>query len=354
MTRGLYQGWIGWRNLGDEVMFEACRRCLPRIRWTAIPFGDVPPPRPVAARLRSAGARFAARLRPGSVAMLGGGTIVNRTPAWLEQYRRLARTVGRPVPVFAPGVADPAFWSGVAGWRDRRAEWRAALAPLPVIGVRGPRSKQLLDEAGCANVVVAGDPGLAFHRGATPVPDAPRRTVALNAGRAQGRVWGGEDRMLAALAGAARELSGAGYAVRVFAVWDRDVPVCHEVARAAGLPPDAVDPLLVEADAALRYLDAFDVVVSVKLHAAVLAAAAGVPFVAVEYQPKVRDFTESIGWGRRTLRSDAVAASDVARAVRATDDDLAAVREGLAARVSEVAEGLRAYARQVEALLLAP
>jgi polysaccharide pyruvyl transferase WcaK-like protein len=334
-------------------MFEACRRCLPRVRWTPIPFDDIPPPRSLSARVRNRYARQVAGLFGDSVAMLGGGTILNRIPAWLEQYRRLCRTVRKPVPVFSPGVADPSFWSGTAGWRDTRAEWRAELARLPEVGVRGPMSKRLLDEVGCRNVVVAGDPALAFHRGAVPAPPVGRRTVAVNAGRSKGEVWGQEDRLVATLADAARRLVAAGYDVRVFPVWDRDESVCHEVVRAAGLPDDAVDPLLLEADALLQYLDGFDVVVSVKLHAAVLAAAAGVPFVAVEYQPKVRDFTESIGWGRFTLRSDAVEATEVERAVREIHDDLAAVRHRLDARVTEMAEQFRAYARRLEELLLA-
>jgi len=353
MRRGLYQGWVGWRNLGDDVLFEACRRCLPRIRWTAVPFDDSAPPRSLALRARARAARAGARLLGGSVAILGGGTLLNRTPAWLEQYRRLRRDIGRPVPVFAPGVADPAFWSRIAGWRDTRAAWRTELAALPRVGVRGPLSKRLLEEVGCRGVVVAGDPGLAFHRGVTPGPAAPRGTVALNAGRSKGEVWGSEDRMIAVLADAARRLAGAGYDVHVFPVWDRDASVCHAVARAAGLGDDAVDPLVADAAGALRYLDAFDVVISVKLHAAVLAAAAAVPFVAVEHQPKVRDFTESIGWGRFTLRSDSVEAAEVERAVREISADHAALRARLDARVGETAEGLRAYARQVEELLLA-
>jgi polysaccharide pyruvyl transferase WcaK-like protein len=304
-------------------------------------------------RLRSRYAQQVARVFGGSVAMLGGGTILNRIPVWLEQYRLLCRTVRQPVPLFSPGVADPSFWSGTAGWRDTRGEWRTELARLPEVGVRGPLSKRLLDEVGCRNVVVAGDPALTFHRGTAPVPRAGRRTVALNAGRSKGECWGSEDRMIAALADAARSLVASGYDVRVFPVWDRDESVCHELARAAGLPADAVDPLLLEADAFLRYLDGFDVVVSVKLHAAVLAAAAGVPFVAVEYQPKVRDFTESIGWGRFTFRSDTFEGTDVERAVREIDDALAAVRDRLDARVREMAEGFRAHARRLEERLLA-
>jgi polysaccharide pyruvyl transferase WcaK-like protein len=213
-------------------------------------------------------------------------------------------------------------------------------------------SKRLLDEVGCRNVLVAGDPGLTFHRGPAPSPPAGRRTVAVNAGRSKGEVWGSEDRVLATLADAARRLVAAGYDVRVFPVWDRDQAVCQELARAAGLPGDAVDPLVLQADALLRYLDDFDVVVSIKLHAAVLAAAAGVPFVAVEYQPKVRDFTESVGWGRFTFRSDTLEGADVERAVRVIHDDLAAVRHRLDVRVTELVQGFRAHARRLEDLLL--
>lgn len=352
MTRGLYLGWIGWHNLGDEVMFEACRRCLPRVRWTALPFDDIPP-RGFRLRLRDHYARAVARLAGDTVALLGGGTIVNRTPAWLAQYRRLGRLARTPVPVFGSGVADPAFWSGRPGWRDTRAEWRAELARLPRVGVRGPLSRRLLEDAGCRGVVVCGDPGLAFHRGPGATAPSERRRVAINVGAAQGAVWGSEARMLAELAGAARRLAAAGYDVRIFPVWDRDVAVCRVVARQAGLAEAVVDPLLRDAADALSYLDRFDVIVSVKLHAAVLAAAAGVPFVAVEYQPKVRDFTASIAWERFTLRSDAFAAADVERAVREIAGDLAAVRQHIGARVGELAESLRAYAAATEALLLA-
>jgi polysaccharide pyruvyl transferase WcaK-like protein len=350
MRRGIYQGWLGWRNLGDEAMFEACRRCLSRIRWTPVSFDDRRPRRLTVA-IRSLWVRLVA-CRFADVAMLGGGTILNRTPAWLEQYRRLCRTVGKPVPVFAPGVAHPAYWSGIEGWRDNRAEWREALDALPVVGVRGPLSKRLLDEAGFRNVVVAGDPALAFHRGAVPPPPPGRRAIAVNAGRSKGLTWGSEDRALAALADGTRRLAAAGFDVRVFPVWDRDAAACREVARAAGLPDEVVDPLILDADGFLRYVDRFDVVVSLKLHAAVLAAAAGVPFVAVEYQPKVRDFTESIGWSRLTFRSDAFEGAGLERAVREIYDDLPAARNRLDARARELAETFRDYARRLEESLL--
>jgi polysaccharide pyruvyl transferase WcaK-like protein len=113
-----------------------------------------------------------------------------------------------------------------------------------------------------------------------------------------------------------------------------------------------VDHLLLDPDAFVDYLHGFDVVVSVKLHAAVLAAAAGVPFVAVEYRPKVRDFAESVGAVERTFRSSEIEGDELARAVLRLHGDVGAVRERLEARVAELSETFRAYAHRMERQLL--
>jgi polysaccharide pyruvyl transferase WcaK-like protein len=352
MKRGTYQGWLGWRNLGDEAIFQACRRSLSHICWTWIPLEDACPP-VLFTTIRYLWTRHVIGHLVDQVGILSGGTIINRTSAWLDQYRLLRKMVNKPVPVFSPGVADPSFWSRIRGWRDTRAGWRGELAGLPEVGVRGPSSKRLLDEAGFHNVVIAGDPALAFHRGPTPPPSVRRRAVAVNAGRSKGQMWGSEDRAITALADGVRRLAAARFDVRIFPVWDEDEPVCLEVADAAGLPRDVVDPLILDAEAFLQYLDNFDIVLSVKLHAAVLAAAAGVPFAAVEYQPKVRDFTESIGWEQFTFRSDCFEGADLARAVQEIYDNLAVCRERLAVRVGGLAEGFRAFARRTEQFLLA-
>ena len=350
MIRGIYQGWTGWRNLGDEAMFESCRRALPHIEWTPRPPFDACATLP-AARLQASWRRSVERLVGTGPALLGGGTLINRTPEWLHEYRRLRRGARRPVPVFSPGVANPEYWSGRPGWKDTRSGWRDALADLPEVGVRGPLSKALLDEAGVRNVSVTGDPALIFYRGLRPHSDG-RRRIAMNAGRSNGAMWGSEDRLIAGLADGARRLAASGFDVRLFPVWDRDTPVCHEVACAAGLPPESVDPLILDPEAFIAYLDRFDVVVSVKLHAAVLAAAAGVPFIAIEYRPKVRDFTESLGWAAQLFRSSQVDGNGLTRAVLDLYDDLVAARTRLQARVAELSQTFRAYACRVEHLLL--
>jgi polysaccharide pyruvyl transferase WcaK-like protein len=352
MTRGIYQGWTGWRNLGDEVMFQACQRELADIRWKAFSLRDSVPSTHSIAGAADSSLRRLQTFFWGQTAIFGGGTLINRTPAWLEQYRLLRRSIKRPVPVFSPGVANPMYWAKKKGWRDTRAEWKAALSDLPLIGVRGPLSKALLDDAGFRNVVVTGDPALSFRR-SVAAPPVRNRVVAINAGRSNREMWGSEDRMISAISDAARGLTTRGFEVRIFPVWNLDEPVCYEVARNAGLPKDAVDPLILDGDQFLRYMDRFDVVVAVKLHAAVMAAAAGVPFVAVEYRPKVRDFTESIGWGSQTFRSDQVQGSALERAVQEVYDDRDEMVARMDSRVLELGERFRGYMHRVQELLLA-
>ena len=74
------------------------------------------------------------------------------------------KRTGTLVPTFGSGVINPEFWlTREDDWSDRRQEWVSVLGELPVVGVRGPISKMLLDDAGAHNIVVSGDPAVAFH-----------------------------------------------------------------------------------------------------------------------------------------------------------------------------------------------
>lgn len=346
MRQGLYIGWVGQGNLGDEAMLEACRRLLPRREWRPVPLRDAHCRVLLRGRARRLLRAAASRAR-GDVGLLGGGTLVNGGRPWLIRYRGLLRQTGRPVPVFATGVCDPAF---CAGREDDRAEWVQALRALPAVGVRGPRSLRLLREAGLRNARVTGDPALAL-RNPDPAPeDAPERQIGFNVGTAQGQLWGREPEALAVLAEALRRLLRDGWQARLFPVSADDESVCRETAQAAGLPDSAVDPYCADPARFLAGLRRFQMIVSFKLHAAVLAAAAGVPFVAVEYQPKVRDFTDSLGGSAHVFRSDRLDAGSLVRSVRTLHDGLDSARDRLASRVAELRESLLAYAGEIEGM----
>jgi hypothetical protein len=349
--RGVYIGWVGHRNLGDDAIFHVCRTLLPEIAWT--PDRSLWRRDPSLADVRNRIVHRLANRRNDEVAILGGGTLIAGGWLWIQQYAAFRERTRRPVPVFSPGVEDPVFTPANDTWNSQLADWLEALRELPSIGVRGPRSLQLLRDAGLRNVRLTGDPALAMHRGLGSAPPPERRIVAINAGRSAGRVWGDEETMLAALADAARRLHSTGWTVRFVPVWDRDVDVCRDVARRAGMSSEDVEPLVLDAREWINLVRRFDVIVTLKLHAAVLAAVAGTPFIPLEYRPKVRDFCDSIGWGEHAMRTDDFSGERVERAVRSLYDDLPAARAALNDRVGSLAAEFHQYAAELREMLLA-
>ena len=102
-------------------------------------------------------------------------------------------------------------------------------------------------------------------------------------------------------------------------------------------------------EAGLELLAKAGVVVAERLHAAVVAAAAGTPFVAIEYRPKIRDFARSVDQEDLVVRSDEMSAEIlVALVSQASSGDRAA---RLVARVDEYRERQTAAAARLSGLL---
>ena len=133
--------------------------------------------------------------------------------------------------VFGTGVAHPEFWSAQPDWRDTLREWKPILEKCSYIGVRGPRSAQLLADAGVKGVEVIGDPALVFAGEQLPendshIPDS----IGLNIGQAAGCMWGDEDRVLEEYVKLARLAKNAGWLVKWFVVYPPDLSITQKAA----------------------------------------------------------------------------------------------------------------------------
>lgn len=374
MPTGVYIGWTGYQNLGDEVMLGVCQERFSGFRW--VPFdawNAQPQPREFFRRAaRSPGILFKSLgdeirtlrrvrglLKQGNsesgrpMALLGGGTLINSNDEFLWQYRTAREKVGCAVPVFSCGVKTADFFAGKGSWRDRSREWVEATAELPSVGVRGPLSKQFLDAAGARNVSITGDPAVWLHR---PLPDPvipiPNRSfkVGMNCGSAK-FIWGDLPALLSAQAKVVRNLVDCGYQVQLFAICPEDMATCVEVARQAhaGIAP-IPEPLTTSESYAAK-LRQWDLVIAFKLHAGVLAACANVPFVMLEYQPKCGDFCASIGWEDYNIRTDRADARTVLELTENLLKDLSASRKVLCQRMCDLRRKFEAYCVQLEAML---
>jgi polysaccharide pyruvyl transferase WcaK-like protein len=319
-----YVGWVGFGNLGDDAIAEAV---LPPLEPEEVVYAAHGP-----ADLRRV-------IRPGAshrYLLLGGGTAVGR-----RNWRAVVNAAGalqawrRPWFMIGAGVEDPGFdgRNSFSGGGEL-ARWRRTLAHFDRVTVRGPRSAELLAGVG-VDADVVGDPALLLRPGSTSTGTTGALGVALGFGD---DLWGhAQQRVLDAVTGAALEHVRTGGTVRLIVMNDDDSAAARHVADA--LPAGAATTGRVSSSAEFfAVVDGCDTLISQRLHGAVLAAAADVPVIALEYQPKCRDFMASIAQDELCLRCDTVTATGLTDALRLVDATRAARRD----QISRLVAGHRA------------
>lgn len=259
-----YVGWVGKENFGDEIMLNATAELMD---W-----GDI----------TTAG-------DPTDLLLLGGGTLINRKVYlnWLQtkDSPRVERAV------FGTGIANPSFW----GVTEPIDEWVAFLSTCAYVGVRGPASAEILADWGMkAPFEIVGDPALLVERPDDAAPTSPD-LVTISPARTNGELWGESDEaVFTALADLTRRLVADGKDVRFLSCFPSDDRPIFEIMRAAGHPDLPYLPAYANETGAVKLLAESGLVVSERLHGAVLAAATGTAFVSLEYRPKLRDFARSV------------------------------------------------------------
>ncbi len=268
-----YLGWAGHYNLGDEVMLEAITGLLP---WADITTtGD-----------------------PGKLLILGGGTLINRSSYLKQVTERDTPRAERAV--IGTGVASPEFW----GEQEDPERWIRWLSTCAYVGVRGPYSLERLQSWGLeGDLEVSGDSALLIER--PPVEHVAGRVVIAPAWT-KGRLWGGSDEhVVEALASATSSLLSGGRDVIMLASSPDDDGQILQISRRCGTSLEFVQGYLDQTEA-IETIASADVVIGERLHACVIAAAVGTPFVPIEYRPKLRDFAASVGVEDLVIRSDEV------------------------------------------------
>ncbi|HEX2153352.1 MAG TPA: polysaccharide pyruvyl transferase family protein [Acidimicrobiia bacterium] len=258
-----YVGFTEHDNLGDDAVLVATQRLMP---WANL-------------------ARDQGHAR---CLMLGGGTLINGNRYYLTRIlRRDTPTIERAV--FGVGVRDPEFH----GVTEPMEEWWRFFDSSLYVGVRGPDSVDHLRHLGYrGEVEVVGDPALSLT---PPEVGVDEDSVVVCPVWTSGNLLGGDDRQVFdALAELIRRLVAEGRYVTMMSAFPYDDRHIMALMRHAGHPDLDYVAGYADVDQAMRTLAGAGIVVAERLHAAIMAAAAGRPFVALEYWPKHRDFARSL------------------------------------------------------------
>lgn len=315
-----YCGFTDTANVGDYALFQANAWLFPRL------------------------ALVPGRSEHASVSLFGGGT---GYPYCLRYGTYPRRRVNVAIGL---GVEDPSFVGRFGPLTLLAMHW----ARFKVFGVRGYRSQQILQRHGISSVVT-GDTALALERPSSPAPRKDTIGVCL-VGERMHRV-GDAMRTADVVVAYCRRVLSEGCDVVLTPFCRTDLAGAHAVQRALGERVQLLDfwspPIGEDLDLFLAELSRLQFMVAERLHAAVLAAAMGVPFVALPYKPKCLDFVESLGAGSAlSLDYDRLTTDELWRRTRDALVRKPDVSTSVAGQVTVFRGRLRDTAVEIEDLVL--
>ena len=315
-----------------------------------------------------------------------GATVLGRNPwALVRRFRDVRRCDlaiwggGQLLQDDSSRVKNP-YWALILAWVRRAAgvrilgaslgigplttRWgrcwaRIALRQLDHLIARDERSARLARDVCGERFSVEVAPDLAWFLPPlqTPAPSTETRTelrvgIAVRRWFHLGRRWlpyawrrpasGAQenerfDQFLRNLAAALAEVGRAHALTLQFfpmasAAWESDAELSDRVGRLSGLPYEVLR-LDGEAIDTRARLGGCDLLLSVRMHPALLALSQAVPTAAFHHVDKVRDLMESLGLGEQCLPLAAASAPDAVPAIRALVEQTIARRAELRARL---------------------
>lgn len=289
--RILFSGYYGLGNAGDEAVLAASialfRSRQPDLKLTALSAA------PVATRTIH-GIDAVPRMRPATLAAIrrcdlflsGGGSLLQDRTSMRSLWYYLfllnfARRAGKKTMIFAQGI-------GPLTRPKARSLTARALSQVSAITVRDAESADLLREIGVASksgpdIEVTADPVFALEPKVTDRVTAAalnRPVIGISL-----RPWPGVERLLPPLVEALEAFEGRA-ALQAWPLQpSHDLPVCE--ALASRYPEVKVMREDLTPAEWMALAGWTDVVVGMRLHSLIFAAARAVPIVGISYDPKV-------------------------------------------------------------------
>ncbi|HVP26279.1 MAG TPA: polysaccharide pyruvyl transferase family protein, partial [Candidatus Bathyarchaeia archaeon] len=210
-----YVGWTGHRNIGDEALYDVIQKVFS-------PYELVPTTNSLA------------RARPqlcSGVTLFGGGTLLPRWAASVMPNRFNY--------AYGVGVVDPDFYRYQYGTHDMTvydlAVQKTRKFNFRLLGVRGARSKKLLDSWGIKSFIV-GDPCLLLRPSSLLKKREDLVAISVGSSEPYEPVWGKTEDVAREVSKLCSILTKKGYTLVLVPFSDVDMPHIQRVAEETGLP----------------------------------------------------------------------------------------------------------------------
>lgn len=308
--RILYLGYLGANNIGDEVCYEAFAQACER--WLNENYTLFSYPISSSKTLKELHAE-----KPFDLVVLGGGSLFQGS--FFIDLALEAIEMKLPLYCYGTGIdymTEETIESFIRGdfqlsstsfnnKEINKEKIKKVIEYSTFAGLRGPLTHKYikaLNPSPASNYQIIGDSGMLF----TPkkddyiqkkyLHDTSKKTIAVNWGTTQNILFGyDENKLKKQMIKACTKLLQKGYQIVIFPMWDMDIPHCKSLYDNLKEKGNVIFiPEVCTASQIYHFLSLCHFSLNLKLHANVLSASSGTPFIQLAYRSKGVDFVASI------------------------------------------------------------
>jgi hypothetical protein len=281
----IYYGWLGNNNLGDEALYMAISHIFSSFPFR---FSSVP-----------ADAYYGEDKEYSPVTIIGGSTGI---PDWMECFRSTHYNY-----IFGAGVRDPSLFYTYLLQDPRASVWINRLKVFRYIGVRGEISKNVLAKWGITSEVI-GDPSFSLRPSHLKAKEDD--TICINLG-SDGILWGMNDSLVFhEITKVIRKLKQEEYNIILIPFRNNNILSLSKLAKDEGV---GFFDNWFNIQSTVDLIASSKLLIGERVHSLGLSAAAGTPFVSIEYQPPCFEIAQSLGFQDYSVRTDVLTEEKVIR-----------------------------------------
>lgn len=328
-----YVGWIGHGNLGDEALYKVNKEVFKPYNFKQ----DLTTLKNLNKYLRLLTKRnvynssLFQKLNNWflPVTLFGGGTVI---PEWLKWVKPNKINYA-----YGVGVRNPEFW----GKYPQPVIEKVKQFNFRMLGVRGRTSMEILKGWGikCEEI---GDPCLLLK----PIKGIERksRRIAINVG-SDGITWGDEVVVFNETGKICKALKNHSYQPVLIPFCKSDVDSVTAIAEYTNTP---IFRGWMDVEKTINFIASCHALIGERLHASVFSAATYTPFITLEYRPKCRDFTESLGFKEYIIRTDDITCEKTLKMLYLLEENWYTLHKSLFKKVNFYRGKLRWYAEKIK------
>ena len=350
MKRILYLGWLGFNNLGDELMWEIfndlCGEYLDLTKYEIIP------------------SNFSVDIADTSqydCIVLGGGSLL--LPGYIKILHQ-SMDEGKQILIWGSGYdwADKAYVKILEDGKVPSYLFNDKTETLLIdivnnasyIGVRGPLTYALLksSKVNINKVEICGDVGLLLKH--KPIPsfspilklNAEDKIIAINWGTSNNKIYGqNENDLEDQLAYTCRTLLNQGYKIYMYVLWGADIEsskrLYNKIDSTYGV---ILDTNIYTGGELLSILKQCSFSINLKLHANIISTVAEIPFICLGYRFKCFDYVKSLDLDELIIATDS----------KSIEQDILKVIDYINTNRSMIKQKLVSYSKLYKQRLMTP